>query len=150
VADVTHPLIGVDFLPFRPPGGLPKQPPTGRSRFVVCTGPSGKLADPQRQDHHWRHTGRQPPRRIPGPHSPSRSPARSAPQHLPSLPDYTRPTGHMPATATPPDRLAMVKAESTPCCGTAQLATQRVPCLPLYVLCPKRTMVGVHAATTEL
>jgi hypothetical protein len=37
-----------------------------------------------------------------------------------------------------------------PCCGMAQLAAQRVPALPFYTSCPRRTMVGVHAATTEL
>lgn len=58
-------------LSFRPPGGLPKQPPTGRSHIVVCPSPSSQCADPGRESHQGQHTGSQPPHRIPGPHSPS-------------------------------------------------------------------------------
>jgi hypothetical protein len=41
------------------------------------------------------------------------------------------------------------KPSSTPCCGTAQLASPRVPGPLLYLLCPRKTTVGVPVETTE-
>jgi hypothetical protein len=38
-------------IPFRPAGGLPKQPPTGWSHIVVFSGTASQLTDSQRQDH---------------------------------------------------------------------------------------------------
>jgi hypothetical protein len=98
-------------LPFRPLDGLPKQPTTGRSHFVIRTGPSRQRASPQRQDRHWRHTYRQHPRRIPGPQSPSRSPAHVRHNTV----HYIRTIPGPPVTCRPrrlaPNRLAIDKAE---------------------------------------
>jgi hypothetical protein len=55
LADVTQPLIGADFLShFGLLVDCKKQPPAGRSHFVVCLCPSCEFADSQRESHQWR------------------------------------------------------------------------------------------------
>jgi hypothetical protein len=66
---------------------------------VICPCPSRQFADPQRQSHQWRYSGRHSPLRICGPHSPDGCPAWGASQHHTPHPDYTRPTSHLLITS---------------------------------------------------
>jgi hypothetical protein len=63
VVDVTHPFIGVDFLSHF---GLLKDCKNNRLLDEVTSLSVPALAtSSQNEDHQWRHTGRQPSRRIP-------------------------------------------------------------------------------------
>jgi hypothetical protein len=98
VADVTQPLIGVDFISHF---GLLAN--CRNNRLLDGVTSSSSPAQPDSSLIHSGKvisTGRQSPRRIPGSHSIRRSSARSAPQHRPPDSDYTRPTSDLPITAT--------------------------------------------------
>jgi hypothetical protein len=126
---------------FRPPGGLPKQRP---SLPVPAQAASSLI-----------------------PSIKTISDGTPVDSLLAELPDLTRPAGvqremrhntitswlrvyqaHRPRRL-PPDRLAIAKAEFDAMLRDGTARRSESSCLPPCTSCPRRTTVGVHAATTE-
>jgi hypothetical protein len=130
------------LLSFRPLGELQTQPLTRWCHIVFCTDRRSQLIDPQRQDHQWRHTRQQPPRRIGPPQSRMKSPIT-----------LSTASGLYQVHRSPVDRhrtdSLLPTSSSTPRCETAQLAAPRISGLLPYTSYPKTTIVGVPAATIE-